>query len=107
MVRQYHQHERTWRHEVLDGGMRGVSRCAVMDAAGVGARTKMKTTIGFLAVSVGLLVIASRGRAMTIVREGKAEAVIVIPEGSKAAGAADLQKYVEKVSGAAGNRHRG
>lgn len=60
----------------------------------------MKTPITVLTVGLGLLVIASRAHAITMVRAGQAEAVIVIPAGSKAAGAADLQSYVEKVSGA-------
>jgi hypothetical protein len=48
----------------------------------------------------GLVVIASRAHAITIVRAGQAEAVIVVPAGSKSAEAADLQRCVEKVSGA-------
>ena len=58
----------------------------------------MKTPIALL--TAGLLVIASRAHAMTIVRAGHAEAVIVVPAGSKPAGASDLQNYVEKASGA-------
>jgi hypothetical protein len=60
----------------------------------------MKTSIAVLTAGLGLLALASSLHAITIVREGRAEAVIVIPAGSKAAGAADLQRYVEKVSGA-------
>src|SRR5437660_102145 len=58
----------------------------------------MKTPIAVL--TAGLLVIASHAHAITIVRAGQAQAVIVVPAGSRPAGAADLQKYVEKVSGA-------
>ena len=61
----------------------------------------MKTfLLALLAISLGLFLISSRANAITIARDGKAEAVIVVPEGTKTSGAADLQKYVEKVSGA-------
>jgi hypothetical protein len=60
----------------------------------------MKTSIAVLTAGLGLLVLASNAQAITIVREGRAEAVIVIPAASKATGATDLQRYVEKVSGA-------
>src|SRR5579859_1531736 len=64
----------------------------------VGPSINMKIPVAFL--TLGLIVIASRAQAITIVRAGQAEAVIVVPAASKPAGAADLQKYVEKVSGA-------
>ena len=68
-------------------------------ACEVGAASiNMKIPSAFLAVS--LIVIASHANAITIVRAGQAQAVIVVPAGSKPAGAADLQKYIEKVSGA-------
>ncbi len=60
----------------------------------------MKTHIAVLAVASALLVLASSAHAITIVRAGRAEAVIVVPVGSETAGAADLQRYLEKVSGA-------
>jgi hypothetical protein len=60
----------------------------------------LKTLITVFTASFSLLVIASRAHAITIVRAGQAEAVIVVPAGSKAVEAADLQRYVEKVSGA-------
>jgi hypothetical protein len=60
----------------------------------------MKANLFFLIVSLTLLLITDRVQAITIVRDGKAEAFIVVPQGSAATGAADLQKYVEKVSGA-------
>jgi hypothetical protein len=47
-----------------------------------------------------LLLLAGSAHAITIVRAGRSEAVIVIPAGSKAPWAADLRRYVEKVSGA-------
>src|SRR5258708_36884473 len=58
----------------------------------------MKIPLTFLTVS--LIVVTSSAYAITIVRAGQAEAVIAVPAGSKPAGAADLQKYVEKASGA-------
>ena len=60
----------------------------------------MKRYIAALIVACSLLIWVNRANAITIVRDGKAQAVIVIPAGSQGAGAADLQKYVEKVSGA-------
>lgn len=60
----------------------------------------MKTFIAILSAGLGLFAIAGRTQAITIVRAGQAEAKIVVPAGSKIAGAADLQRYVEKVSGA-------
>ena len=69
--------------------------------------SNMKTRITVLMAGLGLLVLAGRAEAITLVRAGRAEAVIVVPTGSKAAGAADLQRYVEKVSGAKLERHRG
>jgi hypothetical protein len=60
----------------------------------------MTISITVLLAGIGLLVSASRVPAITIVREGHAEAVIVVPEGDKGVGAAELQGYVEKVSGA-------
>ena len=58
----------------------------------------MRIPLAFL--TVNLIVIAIRAHAITIVRSGHAEAVIVVPAGGKPAAAADLQKYVEKASGA-------
>ena len=43
---------------------------------------------------------AIAARPVTLVEKGRAMAVIVIPAGSKVAGATDLQRYVEKVGGA-------
>ena len=63
-------------------------------------RQNMKTSIAVLTAGLGLLVLAGRAQATTLVRAGHAEAVIVVPAGNKAAGAADLQTYVEKASGA-------
>jgi hypothetical protein len=60
----------------------------------------MTISITVVLAGIGLLVSASRVPAITIVREGHAEAVIVVPEGDKGVGAAELRGYVEKVSGA-------
>ncbi len=60
----------------------------------------MKTSVVILATGLGLFAVASRTEAITIVRQGQAQAVIVVPAAGKVAGAADLQTYVEKVSGA-------
>jgi len=60
----------------------------------------MKALSAILTVIIGIFLIANRADAITIVRAGQAEAVIVVPEGSKTAAAVELQKYVEKVSGA-------
>ena len=62
------------------------------------ASISMKIPITFL--TAGLIVIASRAHAMTIVRAGEAQAMIVVPARSKPVEALELQKYVEKVSGA-------
>ncbi len=60
----------------------------------------MKSFILFLTISLTLSVTTGRARAITIVRAGQAEAVIVVPANGKDAGAAELQKYVERVTGA-------
>jgi Domain of unknown function (DUF4838) len=60
----------------------------------------MTTSITVLLAGIGLLASASRVPAITIVHEGHAEAVIVVPVGDKGVGAAELQGYVQKVSGA-------
>src|SRR5579863_2602914 len=60
----------------------------------------MKTFIPVLALGLTLLVTTGRAGAITLVRAGRAEAVIVVPAGDGSAGAAELQMYVEKVTGA-------
>ena len=60
----------------------------------------MKTTIVVLVASLCIFALADRARAITLARAGRAEASIVVPVGSTSAEAAELQKYVEKVSGA-------
>src|SRR5271157_1907511 len=60
----------------------------------------MKTPIAVLTAGLLVIVIAGHAHAITIVRSGHTEAVIVVPAGNKVAGAFDLQRYVEKVSGA-------
>jgi hypothetical protein len=60
----------------------------------------MKTTVAVLAASLGVFAVVDHATALTIVRAGQAEASIVVPAGSTSDEAAELQKYVEKVSGA-------
>jgi hypothetical protein len=60
----------------------------------------MKTILTVLTATLCLFINAGRAQAFTIVRAGEAQAIIVVPAGSMAPGAADLRRYVEKVSGA-------
>ena len=56
-------------------------------------------TITFILTFI-LFLAANPARAIILVRDGHAEAVIVVPADNRPTGADDLQRYVEKVSGA-------